>query len=375
MIVSRLDYGTMTRPEKTAQGYLKAPCFATRTGIFIYRGDNGLVRREYRPDDEVFNPDSLKTLSGIPVTDDHPPVMLDANNTAEYARGYTGDLVERNGDMVGVPVTITSADLIASVDSREKSETSCGYTCDLDETPGVFNGAPYDAIQRKIRYNHLAIVSRGRAGPQVKIRMDSGAVQVFDQLLGDYCMTKIRIDELDFEVSEPAALAITAKIKKDAMSIEEIQLTLTALQSEIEKLKGEKAGMEIEMDACKTAKDVADAAANEMPKMDTAAIHTAAMARLELIKIAEKAVPTVKLDSLSDKEIKVAVIVSRKPDFKADGLSDDFVAGLFNGLSQSESRVDALGAAITAGKETAPGTIVDARAKSMNESKNAWKKQ
>ena len=42
-------------------------------------------------------------------------------------------------------------------------ELSLGYDCDCDETPGVWQGQPYDAIQHNIRINHLAIVEQARA--------------------------------------------------------------------------------------------------------------------------------------------------------------------------------------------------------------------
>jgi len=369
MQVTRLDYGTMPNPTKTAQGYLKAPCFATRAGIFLYRNEDGSVRRELRPPEEVFDSESMKTLAGVPVTDDHPPCMLDCNNTANFAKGFTGDLVSKVDDFIEIPLTITSADLIAAVETKEKIETSCGYMAELEEMPGIWNGQKYDAIQRKIRYNHLAIVPKGRAGSDVKIRIDSAGVQLSENFIEGFCMTKLKIEDVDFELSEPVANAVTAKFKKDAMSIEELTALVSALQAEIEKLKGEKEGMEIEMDGCKKQLDECKKEMTDA-KMDSEKIHAAAMARLNLIKAAEKAIPTVKLDSLSNKEIKIEVIKSKKPDFKFDGVSEHFIDGMFEGLNQSESRIDALNSAINDSKGK---PNVDARTKSMETDKNAWK--
>lgn len=371
MLVNRLDYGSMPTPIKTDQGYLKAPCFATRAGIFIYRNNDGSTRRELRPPEEVFDSESMRTLAGVPVTDDHPPAMLNASNTSNFAKGFTGDLVSKVDQYVEVPLTITSADLIAAIETKEKIETSCGYMADLDETPGEWNGQKYDAIQRKIRYNHLAIVPRGRAGSEVKIRMDSVAVQLSDNLLEGFCMMKLKIDEVDFELSEPVGNAVTAKFKKDAVSIAELNAQCDALKAELDKIKGENQGMQIELDACGTEKkQLMDQLESE--KLDSEKIHTAAMARLSLIKVAEKAIPTMKLDSLSNQEIKVEVIKSRKPDFKTDGLSEHFIDGMFEGLNQNESRIDALNAMINDSKGK-PNDNVDARAKSMESDKNAWK--
>lgn len=52
-------------------------------------------------------------------------------------------------------------------------ELSLGYNLDLDETPGEWNGQHYDAIQRNIVVNHLALVQEARAGDQARLNIDS----------------------------------------------------------------------------------------------------------------------------------------------------------------------------------------------------------
>ena len=60
---------------------------------------------------------------------------------------------------------------------RGKLEISCGYTCDTEEKPGTHPiWGDYDAIQRNILGNHVAIVDQGRAGT-AKVRMDGMMVQ------------------------------------------------------------------------------------------------------------------------------------------------------------------------------------------------------
>ena len=59
-----------------------------------------------------------------------------------------------------------------------KKELSMGYFCDYELTPGTFDGQHYDAVQRNIRGNHIALVEEGRMGADVrvmdrKITMDS----------------------------------------------------------------------------------------------------------------------------------------------------------------------------------------------------------
>jgi hypothetical protein len=373
----RFDNGEMARPEKTLQGFLRAPCFATRSGIFLYKNDDGSTRRELRPPEEVFSPASLATLAGVPVTDEHPPVAVDASNAREFARGFTGESVEGENNFVKTSVTITDADLIKAIENREKVETSCGYSCDLDESPGEWNGEAYDAIQKNIRYNHLAVVSRGRAGPAVRIRLDAGAaVQTEQNQEGEFCMTKIRVDGVELEVSEPVALALTAKFKKDEETGTASGSKMAELQAEIDNLKGMLAAKEIEMDACKTDM-VAVKAEAEANKMDSAKIHSLVTARLDLCKKAEKFIDaSIKLDSMSEREIKVETIKAKMADFDAKDRSDSYVDGLFEGIVSLAPavRTDALASTVAAVKnDGAASTAADARKRSMEADRNAYK--
>ncbi len=169
----RYDVGQITSVERTPQGFLKIPGFATRTGVFVYRDRNGGIRRELRHPDDVFAPESLTTLKNVPVTLEHPPVMVTPINFKEYARGYTTERVDVNRDLVETDLIVAEEEAIASVESKERRELSCGYLADLVEEQGTFNGAPYDCRQKNIRYNHLAIVKSGRGGPEIRLRMDS----------------------------------------------------------------------------------------------------------------------------------------------------------------------------------------------------------
>jgi len=58
---------------------------------------------------------------------------------------------------------------LAALIQAGKRELSAGYRCIYDMTAGVWNGLRYDAIQRNIRGNHLALVTEGRMGPDVAV--------------------------------------------------------------------------------------------------------------------------------------------------------------------------------------------------------------
>ena len=171
--VRRFDLGEMRKAEKTPQGFLKVPGFATRTGVFPYIAGDGTLRRELRHPDDVFDPASMATLKYAPVTLEHPPVMLDPTNVAEYSKGHTTERVEVNREMVDVDLIVEHADAIEEIENGGLRELSSGYLCDVVEEEGSFNGAAYNFRQKNIKYNHLAMVKRGRAGPEVRMRLDS----------------------------------------------------------------------------------------------------------------------------------------------------------------------------------------------------------
>jgi hypothetical protein len=170
--VRRFDVGSLRAPKKLPNGWLRVDGYLTRSGVFSYKNPDGSERREYRPPAEVFKNDTMESFSLVPVTDDHPPGLLDAANTKQYAAGAVAGNARRDGDHVAASMLVTDATLIAKMESG-KQQVSCGYICDLEHTPGEVDGQRYDAVQKNIRGNHVAIVDIGRAGPDARVRMDA----------------------------------------------------------------------------------------------------------------------------------------------------------------------------------------------------------
>ncbi len=174
----RFDIGTLRPPRRMKNGMLRADGLLTRTGVFEYLNPDGSIRREYRPPDEVFHVDSMESFALAPFTDGHPPEVVTSDNARKYAVGSVGELVRKDGDgtHVAASVVVFDAATIAKMEAGQVS-LSCGYEVDLDEKPGITpDGERYDAIQRNIRGNHVALVAHARAGESARVRMD-GAVQ------------------------------------------------------------------------------------------------------------------------------------------------------------------------------------------------------
>ena len=168
--VIRLDGRPLTRAQFTPEGYLDDRPILTCTGIFEYLNDDGTVRRELRPPEEVFAPESLESYRGKPIIVTHDAGLIDKDNISKHSIGTILTNGYRDGDNVRAEIMIHSTDKMKASGLKE---LSLGYNLDLDETPGEYNGQPYDAVQRNIRINHLALVENARAGDQARLNIDS----------------------------------------------------------------------------------------------------------------------------------------------------------------------------------------------------------
>lgn len=169
----------------TPEGYLIDNPILTRVGIFEYHNADGSVRRELRLPEEVFAAESLASYKGKPVILTHEAGLVDVDNVQQEHIGTILSEGIQDGDNVRAQIVIHDAE---SLDYGLR-ELSLGYTQTPDETPGVWNGQPYDAIQRNIQINHLALVEKARAGEQARLNIDG-------EEKGGKQMAKVRKDGL-----------------------------------------------------------------------------------------------------------------------------------------------------------------------------------
>lgn len=386
--VRRFDSGTMSKAERTPQGYLRAPALATRTGVFYYRMPDGTTRRELRHPDDVFDPKSMATLAGVPVTDDHPNMknpsvqLLDSTNTKDFMVGYTGDLVAKEDKNLATAVTITDAGVIQKVEAG-KQELSCGYTCEHEAVPGVFDGEAYDVRQRGITYNHLAIVDRGRAGPNISLQLDSAdAVQVDPcKPLEDKEMEKIKINGVEYDVSSPIAKAYMAEQKANCDAADKLKADKDAADAKAteqatraDKAEARADGLKAELDKSK-----ADLAAKS-DAADPAKIRAAAkeLARIEGVarRVLDKDT-VAKLDTMDEKAIKVAVIKAERPSVNLDGKSEAYIDASFDGIAEAlgEDKGGGLGKTLAESRldGAKDGDAEEACKRQTERTLNAWK--
>jgi len=374
---------------KTDAGFLRVPIRATRVGVFEYVQKDGSIRRELRPEEEVFNADSLATLAGVPLTVAHPKDLVDIKNVKNLSVGFTGDAIEKNEerfvDLVG---TVTDSRAVAMLERKRDQglgqEVSCGYVAEMDFTPGIWNGQAYDAVQRKIRYNHVAFVDRGRAGPEARVKLDESDNAYYHEnnRQGDESMEKININGKEFEVSPEIAEAV----KADAKSYGDMKKEYDSMGEKMKKLKEDMEGMKKEKDGMEGKKDALESEISKLKesskenKMDAAQIDALVQERANVCEVAHKVIgEEFKKDGKENQAIKKEVILAVSPELKIDEKSDDYVNARFDAIAEQEELfVDHLKAALEnkndeEGNKETKIDASEARLKMMDESRDAWK--
>ena len=334
--------------EVTSQGFLRVPAYLTRTGVFLYRTQDGKVIRELRHPDDVFDPISLDSLRMAPLTNDHPKEMVTPENVKTLSVGWIGDEVKPDNNLISATAIVADKVAIGDVD-KGKKELSCGYTADLVVESGTYNGEQYDVRQTNIRYNHVALVDEGRAGPQVRLRMDSAddAIEINDSInptfKGEESMKKIIIDGKTYEVTQEVYDSIMkereaskAKLDKKDEELEkkdeEIEKKDKELEKKDEDLKKkdeEKKKEEEKKDSIQARLDAVEEKLNSTSNSD--AINKAVETRIA-IEDAAKSVGLTDFKGKSNLDLMKETIVKHSPKFDAKDKSEAYVQARFDAV-------------------------------------------
>ena len=173
--IDRFNLDGDTR-EKTAEGFLIAQAVATQSKVSNYsRGELGLdgdpeeVIGVYRTPETIFHEDTTKTLQLRPVTKGHPQDGVNPGDARLHMVGSTGENISKDEDSLRVSVSVFDEDSINMVEGG-KNQVSLGYAWDIKEESGEINGVSYDYISDgPMTINHLALVDKGRLGPEVRV--------------------------------------------------------------------------------------------------------------------------------------------------------------------------------------------------------------
>lgn len=316
--VMRFDAGSIGKLKRTPTGGVRVPGRVTRSGVFPYKRADGTTVREYRPADEVFHADSLASLADCAVTVAHPASgSVTPETFRRDAVGYVSGGGSREERFVAADLVVQDGDAIARIDTGDLVELSCGYACRLDMTPGVTpDGERYDAVQRGITYNHVALLSRGggRAGRDVALRLDGAAVELEDEAGGTPSAT---------ENSDPTASKI-ARLEALVLAI------AVALKIDVDVI----AAQPPKAEPTKPAGEPAE------PKSD--AVEELVAETIKVREFARQYAPTIRVDGRPLDEIRREVLAKLDGAACVEGKSEAEVRGLFDGHASQRRRADFL---------------------------------
>lgn len=331
----------------TPEGYLRGRAIITSVGVFTYREQDGRTINELRLPEEVFSVDSLGSFRSLPMTNNHPQELVTAENIKEYQVGFTGDAVSsiaippnEHGYMEGIQgskysdgfhvandLTITDPDTIADIKSGRKQALSAAYVADLElAEPGAkWCGVPYDFIQRNIRYNHVAVVEKARAGDAAKIRLDSAdAEQILfrEEVPNMSELKKIVLDGVDYQAEAPVIAALN-QAKKD---VDDRDNQIVDLKTKLSDAEGKRDSYKEQADSLvvenKTLKDSAT---------DEAMIEKKVNELLKVRQTADHLGIEVK-DGESKQDTMKAVILAKFPSAKLDDRDEVYIQSRFDSV-------------------------------------------
>lgn len=369
--VPRFDLAQLAAPALTADGFLQVEGRVARTGVQEYRNADGSTRRELRLPEEVSA--SVAGFALAPFTNDHPSNGVTPENARDTVVGAVGDAQLGGDGWVTAPIRIYAADAIEATKGG-RAQLSVGYSCRLDFAPGQWQGQKYDAVQREIVVNHVALVDLARAGTQARLRLDAATADLACDTPPVTISTsetntmphELRIDGLVFQVNDPNAQAAydrALKQRDDSIAAMTVRVTnadtLVATankdrdtaqaacdnaQAELKTVLAEKlAGLTV---------TVADARDPEKfaPAL-RAVVEAAAASRASLLLEARRHLgvnerfdayvdPKTAKDvpAKSDLEIKKLVVEKLDKDVKLDGKSADYVQARYDGLVEAASK-------------------------------------
>jgi len=144
-----------------ADGVLSVPATVAKS-LHIYEYDGLKV---VKPFEELEA--AAAFADGIPVTREHPKAGI-VTDRSEVLGFFRNPIAEDNA-LKGV-LEITGKDLIADIKSKKRTDVSPGFFCELDTTTesgaGSLDGENekehFDATQRNIFLNHIAVCEHGR---------------------------------------------------------------------------------------------------------------------------------------------------------------------------------------------------------------------
>lgn len=362
--------------KETAEGYLVATARVARTGVQQYLaselGDvaaaagfkpNDVVR-VLRSEKEVFDEDSLRTITRLPVTIDHPKEHVTADNWSKLSVGEVGDAYATESEWIVVNPMIKDAAATKAAKTTHK-QISMGYTANIVE---YGDKAIADFEQKTIRYNHLALVSKARAGDMARIADSWGVCPVTDYDPGNSPMTRKGASDMETKTIVLGDAAVQVAVS-DLAAVEAYKVAMTKKLADAEAAK-------------KAAEDKKDEEIGELKAklkkaedaniVDVDALVAARSALVAQVKAVDAAI---EVAGKSDAELRKLAVKSKLGDAAIADASDAEISGMFKVLAAGAGKSNPVADAISTGVKTVgdQATAMQDAWQKANEDMNKWR--
>lgn len=362
--------------KQTKEGYLVATARVARTGVQEYYaselGDVAInagfkpsdIVRVYRHPDQVFADATLSSITRVPVTLDHPPENVTADNWSRYSVGEVGDAYSKDSEWIIVNPMVKDAAAIQAARTTHK-EISMGYEAGIIKAR---DGVDADFEMTGIHMNHLALVPRGRAGDKARIGDAWGAEPIQDFQPGDMPNT-----EKGGRMSD--------QLKTVVLGDRAVQVAVTDVAA-IEQFKTDSAKALTDAQASHTAaiatkdEEIGTLRADLKKAQDSAIIDVDALvaARTDLVSSVKALDSSIDPKGMTDSELRKAAVAAKLGDEMVKDASDAEVLGMFKAIAKDANPVaDAIKRGIQPVGDAAT-KMADAHHKSVSDL-NAWRKE
>lgn len=344
----RIDKGKFKVIE-TGEGFLKARISIARPGVFTYTKSDGSIVHEAKLPEDLFSQSTIDSVIGAPIVDTHPNTpekMVTSENYKKYAKGNVSNPHVENNEIVAI-ATYYDPVLIKKIKNREQNEVSIGYTYQPSLQSGFYNNEEYQSADKNIIINHIAMEQHGRAGERIKVHLDRGALMPKKwNVEGDNTSNSLTYRKFDGSTDIQVApeihkelMAIKNDSKENSQKIEQLKSENEKLMKENEKIKMDKkdedgnkeleAKLEIANDKAKEWEKKFDALNASVPEM----IEKGSIEKFELVEFAKSVDTKMKIDGLSNKDIKLQIIAKGLPfkeGVKTDSLTNEIIEARYD---------------------------------------------
>lgn len=386
----QIDKSELLKYEKTDEGYLNVYMRIAKVGDMKYHID-GKEITQHVPKEALFDKDSIKSFKGKPITLEHPPTKITSDNSRQYMRGLTSPYAVIDGDFLGIIATITDKELIEDIERGNRTEVSCGYDCKLEKVTDTY------WVQKKRIGNHIAITTKGRAGSDINVQMDSNPSQltysdyftdsgdptipetVFNVNVQDNknsqkelsnaqhsqldniktksivkkpintVMQTFTLDGIKFDTESidlvKHATQVDSQLSDLKTEIETLTSKVKTLTSDSESLDSEKDALQAQLDSANSEKDKLQAQIDQLTQQlkdkqsDSVDVGEVIKSKLELIANVSPFISDSSIIDfgMSDVDLKKAALKSKYPEINYDSKSEDYVNAGFDMLLSSKA--------------------------------------